>query len=84
MAKKSKGFVFDHQTITIRGSFINMLFTMVMMGLFIASAASSNVAANIKMVAEPLIAIYAISYGVWQTKKYLEDRDKKKEEEPKE
>lgn len=36
--KKEKGFIFNHKTITIRGSFINMLFTMVLMTLFIVAA----------------------------------------------
>ena len=81
MAKKAKGLVFNHQTITIRGSFINMLFTMVLMILFIAAAFNASVAANLKLVAELIIAIYAISYGVWQGKKYLEGKKEKKEEE---
>jgi len=81
MAKKAKGLVFNHQTITIRGSFINMLFTMVLMILFIAAAFNASVAANLKLVAELIIAIYAISYGVWQGKKYLEGKKEKKDEE---
>ena len=79
MAKKAKGFVFNHQNITIRGSFINMLFTMVLMILFIAAAFNDKIAANLKLIAELIIAIYAISYGFWQGKKYLENKDKKKE-----
>ena len=81
MAKKAKGLVFNHQTITIRGSFINMLFTLVLMILFIAAAFNASVAANLKLVAELIIAIYAISYGVWQGKKYLEGKKEKKDEE---
>jgi len=84
MAKKPKGFIINHQTITIRGSFINMLFTMVLMALFIAAAFNDKIAANLKRIAELIIAIYAISYGVWQGKKFLENKEKKKEEEPKE
>ena len=79
MAKKEKGLVFNHQTITIRGSFINMLFTMVLMGLYVASAANSTVASNVKMIAEPLVATYAISFGVWRTAKYFDDKKEKKE-----
>ena len=82
MAKKPKGFIFNHQTITIRGSFINMLFTMVLMVLFIVAAFKKEVADNLKMIAELIIAIYAISYGVWQGKKYLEGKKKEKENEP--
>ena len=55
--KKAKGFVFNHQTITIRGSFINMLFTMVLMVLFIVAAFKKEVADNLKMIAELIIAI---------------------------
>jgi len=84
MDKKEKGFIFNHKTITIRGSFINMLFTMVLMTLFIVAAFRKEVADNLKMIAELIIAIYAISYGVWQGKKFLEGKEKKKEEEPKE
>jgi len=80
MTKKAKGFVFNHQTITIRGSFINMLFTMVLMVLFIVAAFKKEVADNLKMIAELIIAIYAISYGVWQGKKYLEGKKEKKDE----
>jgi surface polysaccharide O-acyltransferase-like enzyme len=80
MAKKEKGLVFNHQTITIRGSFINMLFTMVLMVLFIVAAFKKEVADNLKMIAELIIAIYAISYGVWQGKKYLEGKKEKKDE----
>lgn len=81
MTKKPKGFIFNHQTITIRGSFINMLFTMVLMILFIVAAFKKEVADNLKMIAELIIAIYAISYGVWQGKKYLEGKKKEKENE---
>jgi len=86
MAKKPKGFIINHQTITIRGSFINMLFTMVLMALFIAAAFNDKIAANLKLIAELIIAIYAISYGVWQGKKFLEGKKEKKEgaDEPKE
>jgi surface polysaccharide O-acyltransferase-like enzyme len=80
--KKEKGFMVNHKTITIRGSFINMLFTMVLVVLFVAAAFNKGIAENLKMVAELIIAIYAISYGVWQGKKYLEGR--KKDDEPKE
>ena len=79
MAKKEKGFIINHQTITIRGSFINMLFTMVLMALFIAAAFNDKIAANLKLIAELIIAIYAISYGVWQGKKFLEGKKEKKE-----
>ena len=82
--KKEKGFIFNHKTITIRGSFINMLFTMVLVVLFVAAAFNKGIAENLKMVAELIIAIYAISYGVWQGKKFLENKEKKKEEESKE
>ena len=77
--KKAKGFVFNHQTITIRGSFINMLFTMVLMVLFVAAAFNASVAANLKLVAELIIAIYAISYRVWRGAKFLENKKEKKE-----
>lgn len=80
MSKKPKGFIINHQTITIRGSFINMLFTMVLMILFIASAFVDRVATNLKTNTELIIAIYGISYGVWQTKKYLEGKKEMKEE----
>lgn len=80
MAKKAKGLVFNHQTITIRGSFINMLFTMVLMGLFIAAAFNEKIASNLKMLTELIIAIYAISYGVWRGAKFLENKKEKKEE----
>ena len=79
MAKKAKGLVFNHQTITIRGSFINMLFTMVLMALFIAAAFNDKIAANLKLIAELIIAIYAISYGVWRGAKFLENKKEKKE-----
>ena len=79
MAKKEKGFIINHQTITIRGSFINMLFTMVLMALFIAAAFNEKIASNFKMLTELIIAIYAISYGVWQGKKFLEGKKEKKE-----
>jgi len=79
MAKKEKGLVFNHQTITIRGSFINMLFTVVLMVLFVAAAFNASVAANLKLVAELIIAIYAISYGVWRGAKFLENKKEKKE-----
>ena len=81
MAKKPKGFIINHQTITIRGSFINMLFTMVLMALFIAAAFNDKIAANLKLIAELIIAIYAISYGVWRGAKFLENKKEKKEEE---
>jgi len=77
--KKEKGFIFNHKTITIRGSFINMLFTMVLMALFIAAAFRKEVADNLKMIAELIIAIYAISYGVWRGAKFLENKKEKKE-----
>ena len=80
MNKKTKGFIINHQTITIRGSFINMLFTMVLMALFIAAAFNDKIAANLKLIAELIIAIYAISYGVWQGKKFLEGKKEKKED----
>ena len=80
MAKKAKGLVFNHQTITIRGSFINMLFTIVLMVLFVAAAFNASVAANLKLVAELIIAIYAISYGVWRRMKAWESKKEKKEE----
>ena len=79
MAKKPKGFIINHQTITIRGSFINMLFTMVLMALFIAAAFNEKIAANLKLIAELIIAIYAISYGVWRGAKFLENKKEKKE-----
>ena len=79
MAKKPKGFIINHQTITIRGSFINMLFTMVLMALFIAAAFNDKIAANLKLSAELIIAIYAISYGVWRGAKFLENKKEKKE-----
>ena len=78
MAKKPKGFIINHQTITIRGSFINMLFTMVLMALFIAAAFNDKIAANLKLIAELIIAIYAISYGVWRGAKFLENKKEKK------
>lgn len=81
--KKEKGFMINHKTITIRGSFINMLFTMVLMALFVAAAFNKGIAENLKMVAELIIAIYAISYGVWRGTKYLE-RKKKDHNESKE
>lgn len=81
MAKKPKGFIINHQTITIRGSFINMLFTMVLMALFIAAAFNDKIAANLKLIAELIIAIYAISYGVWRGMKAWENKKEKKEEE---
>ena len=79
MNKKPKGFIINHQTITIRGSFINMLFTMVLMALFIAAAFNDKIAANLKLIAELIIAIYAISYGVWRGAKFLENKKEKKE-----
>ena len=79
MAQKTKGIMINHKKITIRGSFINMLFTMVLMGLYVASAANSTVASNVKMIAEPLVATYAISFGVWRTAKYFDDKKEKKE-----
>ena len=54
---------------------------MVLMVLFVAAAFNASVAANLKLVAELIIAIYAISYGVWRGMKAWENKKEKKEEE---
>lgn len=48
--------------------------------IVIVAAFKKEVADNLKMIAELIIAIYAISYGVWQGKKYLEGKKEKKDE----
>ena len=78
--KKEKGFIFNHKTITIRGSFINMTFTVILMLLFVFGAFNDKVAANLDKMAELIIAIFAISYGVWQGKKYFESKNGDKEQ----
>ena len=77
--KKEKGVVFNYKTLTIRGSFVNLLFTMTLIFLLFFGAFNEKIAQNLDKMAELIIAIYAISYGVWQGKKYFEDKNNNSE-----
>jgi surface polysaccharide O-acyltransferase-like enzyme len=75
-SKKKKGFILNHDESTIRGSFVNLLFTLVLIVLITLGAVNKTVAENLDKIAELVIGIYAISFGVWQGKRYLENRNK--------
>lgn len=77
---KEKGFVFNYKELTVRGSFVNLLFTLAIVGLIIFGAFNESVAGNLKTLEALIIATYATSFGVWQGKKYLEGKNKEEPE----
>ncbi len=72
--KKNKGYIFDKESLTIRGSAVNLFFTAVLIFLIAYGAFSAKVASNLKSLETLIIGVYAISFGVWQGKKLIENR----------
>lgn len=82
--KKEKGVVFNYKNLTIRGSFVNLFFTVTIVNLIIIGAFYSVVADNLTKLATLIIGTYGPSLAIWSGKKYLEERKKKEKEEEEE
>lgn len=60
----------------LRGRYINMLITFIILLLIIIGTISSAVASNLEKLSTLIIGFFTVSYGVWQTKSYFEGKDK--------
>lgn len=60
----------------IRGRYINMLITFIILLLIVIGTVSSTVASNLEKLSTLIIGFFTVSYGVWQTKSYFEGKDK--------
>lgn len=67
--KKDKGF-------EIKGKNINMAITLTILVMLVVGAFSTTVADNLEKLATLIIGFFTVSYGVWQTKKYFEEKEK--------
>jgi hypothetical protein len=79
--KKNKGIIFNYKNLTIRGSFVNLFFTITVVNLIIIGAFYSVVADNLTKLATLIIGTYGPSLAIWSGKKYLEEKKKKNERE---
>jgi hypothetical protein len=79
--KKDKGIIFNYKNLTIRGSFVNLFFTITVVNLIIIGAFYSVVADNLTKLATLIIGTYGPSLAIWSGKKYLEEKKKKNERE---
>jgi len=59
---------------SMRGSFINMVISLGILICIVYGAFSTRVAENLQKMETLIIGFYAISFGVWSGKKYLEKR----------
>lgn len=72
--RRKKGIIINQGDKTIRGSFINVLFTASLIGLIIAGAFYKPIADNLHSMETLIIGVYAVSFGVYQIRKVAESR----------
>jgi hypothetical protein len=63
---------YDETEKTIRGSFINLMITIIYLGLIITGSFVSLIASNLKEMETLLIGIFVSSIGLWAGKKSIE------------
>jgi hypothetical protein len=67
-----KSIYWDYDNNTLRGSFINLLMTLLYVILIGCSLVWDRVSKNVAEISSFLLGFYLISFGVWATKKTVE------------
>jgi len=63
-----KNLLWDTKDQTIRGSFINMIVTLVILSLVCVGAFNTSIAANLDKMCPLILGFFGISFGVWAAK----------------
>jgi uncharacterized membrane protein YiaA len=63
-----KNLLWDAADQTIRGSFINMIVTLVTLSLICVGCFNTSVAANLDKMSTLILGFFGISFGVWAAK----------------
>jgi len=71
----------DDKDKTIRGSFINLVLTAILMTLIIIGAFNDGVAARLVKLTELITFVFVISFGGWRAGKYFTEKNKVSEKE---
>lgn len=87
MSKKPKektpkiNIVWDTDAQSIRGSFVNLVITIAILGLFIAGAFNDDVAARLDKISGAMVGFFTASMGIWSLKQVQERAAEAKVEE---
>lgn len=69
-----KNIFWNNEEKTIRGSFVNLLITLSILGLIIVGAFVPSVAANLEKLAILITGFFTMSMGLWAYKKVQETK----------
>ncbi len=64
----------DTNTQSIRGSFVNLIITIVILGLFVAGALNDDIAARLDKLSGAMVGFFTASMGIWAFKKVQDDK----------
>ena len=61
-----KNFIWNSEDQCIRGSFVNLLITLTILGLIVAGAFVKDICNNLVSLSTLIIGFFTVSFGVWQ------------------
>lgn len=72
--KLIKSLIWDKENQSIRGSFVNLILTMSILGMIIAGCTSDAVMLRVEKLSTLILGFFATSLGVWSYKKIQEGK----------
>lgn len=82
-----KNLFWDTENQSIRGSFVNLILTLTILGMIVAGITSDAAAARAEKLSTLILGFFATSIGIWSYKKIQEDKqagvnEQKRQQEP--
>lgn len=71
-----KNFLWDSKSKSIRGSFVNLLITNVILVLIIIGCLNETVCKNLKELSTLIIGFFTVSFGVWKVVGVIDKENK--------
>jgi TRAP-type mannitol/chloroaromatic compound transport system permease large subunit len=69
-----KSLIWDVENQSIRGSFVNLILTLTILGMIVAGITSDAAAARVEKLSTLILGFFATSIGVWTYKKIAEGK----------
>jgi len=69
-------FIWDNESKSIRGSFVNLIITFSILGLICYGSFNKSIADNIQQLSGLIIGFFTVSFGVWKVSNVITDLNK--------
>jgi predicted transporter len=74
-----KSLFWDKENQSIRGSFVNLILTLTILGMIVAGTTSDEIMNRVEKLSTLILGFFATSIGVWTYKKIAEGKQEPKD-----